>query len=119
MRTADGPMGEIEALAANHATGSILDATPFGGFAYGDTPCAGASVSGTAGGDRQAAQVVAAGLAKEMNRRRARFAARPPTPSQAFANLIRTSNSAATTDPPCNPHSCGRADSTDTLPTLM
>src|SRR6266481_3970415 len=89
MRTADGPMAEIEAIAANLATGRILDVTPFGGFAYGDTPCAGASVSVTADGDRQAAQVTAAGLAKEMYRRRARFAAQLPTPEQAFANLVR------------------------------
>src|SRR2546429_5462916 len=64
MRTAEGPMAEIEALAANHATGTILDATPFGGFVYGDTPCAGASVAVTADGDRARAQGLAAGLAQ-------------------------------------------------------
>src|SRR5947208_13880359 len=103
MRTAEGPMAEIEALAANHATGSILDATPFGGFAYGDTPCAGASVAVTADGDRQAAEVVAAGLAKELHRRRARFAVQLPVPAQAFAALGGTRKPAAILEPSDNP----------------
>jgi microcystin degradation protein MlrC len=119
MRTADGPMAEIEALAANHATGSILDATPFGGFAYGDSPCAGASVSVTADGDRQAAQVVAAGLAKEMQRRRARFAVRLPTPEQAFADLVPTGKPAAILEPSDNPLSGGVGDGTALLRTLI
>ncbi|HEY3076445.1 MAG TPA: M81 family metallopeptidase [Burkholderiales bacterium] len=119
MRTADGPMAEIEALAANHATGSILDATPFGGFAYGDTPCAGASVAVTADGDRAAAQVLAAGLAKEMYRRRARFAVRLPTPEQAFANLARTGKPAAILEPSDNPLSGGVGDSTGLLRTFI
>jgi microcystin degradation protein MlrC len=109
----------MEALAANHATGSILDATPFGGFAYGDTPCAGASVAVTADGDRHAAQVVAAGLAKEMHRRRARFAVRLPTPEQAFANLVRTGKPAAILEPSDNPLSGGMGDSTGLLRALM
>ena len=119
MRTAAGPMAEIEALAANHATGSILDATPFGGFAYGDTPCAGASVAVTADGDRTAAQVVAAGLAKEMYRRRARFAMRLPTPVQAFADLVPTAKPAAMLEPSDNPLSGGVGDSTGLLRTVM
>jgi microcystin degradation protein MlrC len=119
MRTTDGPMAEIEALAANHATGSILDATPFGGFAYGDTPCAGASVAVTADGDRAAAQVVAAGLAKEMYRRRARFAVRLPTPEQAFSNLVRGHKPAAVLEPSDNPLSGGVGDSTALLRALM
>jgi microcystin degradation protein MlrC len=119
MRTADGPMAEMEVLAANHATGSILDATPFGGFAYGDTPCAGASVAVTADGDRQAAQVTAAGLAKEMYRRRARFAVQLPTPEHAFANLVRTAKPAAILEPSDNPLSGGVGDSTGLLRALM
>jgi microcystin degradation protein MlrC len=119
MRTTDGPMAEMEALAANHATGSILDATPFGGFAYGDTPCAGASVAVTADGDRAAAQVVAGGLAKEMYRRRARFAVRLPTPEQAFRNLVRGQKPAAVLEPSDNPLSGGIGDSTALLRALM
>jgi microcystin degradation protein MlrC len=119
MRTAAGPMAEIEALAANHATGSILDATPFGGFAYGDTPCAGASVAVTADGDRAAASVVAAGLAKEMHRRRAAFAVRLPTAAQAFGALVRTQKPAAVLEPSDNPLSGGVGDSTGLLRALL
>src|SRR2546425_3029590 len=110
MRTAEGPMAEIEALAANHATGSILDVTPFGGFAYGDSPAAGASVAVTVDGDRETAAVLARGLAKEMHRRRARFAVRLPTPVQAFANLVRTEKPAAILEPSDNPLSGGVGD---------
>src|SRR5438067_10749427 len=119
MRTAAGPMAEIEALAANGTAGAILDVTPFGGFAYGYSPCAGGAVSVTADGDRTAAQVVAAGLAKEMYRRRARFAVRLPTPEQAFANLVRTGKPAAILEPSDNPLSGGVGDSTGLLRTLM
>jgi microcystin degradation protein MlrC len=119
MRTADGPMAEIEALAANHATGSILDATPFGGFAYGDSPAAGASVAVTVDGDRDAAAVLARGLAKEIQRRRARFAVQLPTPEQAFANLVRTAKPAAILEPSDNPLSGGVGDSTVLLRALM
>ncbi|TMH70069.1 MAG: M81 family metallopeptidase [Betaproteobacteria bacterium] len=119
MRTTEGPMAEIEALAANHATGSILDVTPFGGFAYGDSPAAGASVAVTVDGDRETAAVLARGLAKEMHRRRARFAVRLPTPAQAFANLVRTEKPAAILEPSDNPLSGGVGDSTGLLRTLM
>jgi microcystin degradation protein MlrC len=119
MRTAAGPMAEIEALAANHATGSILDATPFGGFAYGDTPCAGASVAVTADDDRAAAQVVATGLAKEMYRRRERFAVRLPTPEQALRGLARTAKPAAVLEPSDNPLSGGVGDTTGLFRALL
>jgi microcystin degradation protein MlrC len=119
MRTADGPMAEIEALAANHATGSILDVTPFGGFAYGDTPCAGASVAVTADGDRQAAQVVAAGLAKEMYRRRARFAVQLPGPAEVLQSLVKGKKPAAILEASDNPLSGGVGDTTGLLRALI
>jgi microcystin degradation protein MlrC len=119
MRTSEGPMAEIEALAANHATGSILDVTPFGGFAYGDSPAAGASVAVTVDGDRETAAVLARGLAKEMQRRRARFAVQLPTPEQAFANLARTGKPAAILEPSDNPLSGGVGDSTGLLRALI
>src|SRR5438128_1953592 len=82
MRTAQGPMAEIEALAAKRTTGRILDVSPFGGFAYGDSPCAGASVAVTADGDR--AERIAGDLAKEMYRRRGEFAIHLPAAEEAF-----------------------------------
>lgn len=119
MRTSDGPMAEIEALAANHATGSILDVTPFGGFAYGDSPAAGASVAVTVDGDRESAAVLARGLAKEMQRRRARFAVQLPTPEEAVRNLRRTAKPAAILEPSDNPLSGGVGDTTALLRALL
>src|SRR3954447_19577505 len=71
MRTAAGPMAEIESLAAARSGGAILDVTAFGGFAYGDSPCAGAAATVTADGDRDAAQSVANELADELRAPRA------------------------------------------------
>ena len=65
MRTAAGPMAEIERSPRTRHGYPILDVTPFGGFAYGDSPAAGASVAVTVDGERQTATVLAQGLAKE------------------------------------------------------
>ncbi|HSU77798.1 MAG TPA: M81 family metallopeptidase, partial [Burkholderiales bacterium] len=119
MRTADGPMAEIEALAAARTGGAVLDVTPFGGFAYGDTPCAGAAVAVTADGDRAAAQALAAELAREMRARRERFAVRLPTPAQALRGLARTSKPAAILEPSDNPLSGGVGDTTGLLSELL
>jgi microcystin degradation protein MlrC len=117
MRTADGPMGEIEALAAKRTAGAILDVTPFGGFAYGDSPCAGASVAVTA--DRARAQALAEALAREMYARRARFAVHLPTPAQALRTLVRTRLPAAIVEPSDNPLSGGVGDTTGLLRALL
>src|SRR4051812_3817854 len=117
MRTADGPMGEIEALAAKHTAGAILDVTPFGGFAYGDSPCAGASVAVTA--DRARAQALAEELAREMYARRERFAVRLPTPGEALRNLRRGAKPAAIVEPSDNPLSGGVGDTTGLLRALL
>src|SRR5205085_3427425 len=85
MRTADGPMADIEALAADFASGKILDITPFGGFAYGDSPAAGAAVSVTADGER--AESLAKEMASEMYARRERFAVALPSPEKALRSL--------------------------------
>ena len=46
MRTTDGPMAEMAELAAAwRSKPGILDATVFGGFAYGDSPFAGPKAS--------------------------------------------------------------------------
>jgi len=115
MRTADGPMAEIEALALARTGGTILDVTPFGGFAYGDVPCAGAAVTVTADGDRDAADAVAYELAGEMYSRRERFAVRLPSPDQALRELRHTGKPAAIVEPSDNPLSGGVGDTTGLL----
>ena len=115
MLTAAGPMAEIEALAAARTVGTILDATPFGGFAYCDSPCAGAAVTVTADGDRNAAQAVANELAWEMYTRREHFAVLLPSPGRALRGLRRTGKPAAIVEPSDNPLSGGVGDTTDLL----
>ena len=119
MRTAEGPMAEIEALAAARAIGRIVDVTPFGGFAYGDTPAAGASVAVTADGDRPAAEAIATQIANEMYRRRERFEVRLPGPEQALRELKRTQKPAAVLEPSDNPLSGGVGDTTGLLRALL
>ena len=116
MRTAEGPMAEIEALAAMETGGKILDATPFGGFAYGDTPCAGASVAVTADGDRGAAKALARDLAKQMYARRERFRVHLPSPAEVFNGL---KPGAAVLEPSDNPLSGGVGDTTGLFRALL
>ena len=114
MRTSDGPMAEIEALAAQ---ANALDATPFGGFAYADTPCAGASVAVTTEGEH--AQAIAEQLAREMYRRRARFAVRLPSPASALDGLRLGKKPIAIVEPSDNPLSGGVGDTTGLLRALV
>ncbi|MGQ0655326.1 MAG: M81 family metallopeptidase [Betaproteobacteria bacterium] len=124
MRTSDGPMAEIEALAARRAaeTPGIFDITPFGGFAYGDSPCAGASVAVTAN-ERSLAQALADELAGEMLRRAPQFAVHLVKPEQAFNHLAkrraRAGIPAAILEPSDNPLSGGVADTTGLLRALL
>lgn len=123
MRTAEGPMAEIEALAAKRAgeTPGILDATPFGGFTYADTTCAGASASVTADGDARAANALAEEIAAAMYQRRGEFAVHLATPEQAFDQLTRQNRSlpAAILEPSDNPLSGGAADTTGLMRALV
>lgn len=115
MRTGEGPMAEIETLAAAGTGGNILDVTPFGGFAYGDSPAAGAAVAVTADGDRAAAESVATALAKEMYRRRERFAVKLPGPDEVLRKLAR----GAVLEPSDNPLSGGVGDTTGLFRALL
>ena len=124
MRTHDGPMAEIEALAAKHAAGTsgVMDVTPFGGFAYGDTPCAGASVS-VCSEDKVKGEAIAEEVAAEMLRRAPQFAVHLAKPEQAFDQLARRKGRAgipaAILEPSDNPLSGGVADTTGLLRALL
>jgi microcystin degradation protein MlrC len=120
MRTSGGPMAEMEALAAKPMPG-ILDATPFGGFAYGDSPCAGASIAVTADGNRGAARARAAELAGEMLGRRAQFDVSLPSAMEGFTELLTKKNAkpAAILEPSDNPLSGGVGDTTGLLRALL
>ena len=119
MRTAVEPMASIEALASERTIGNVLDVTPFGGFAYGDSPCAGASVAVTADDDPRAAEAVAVELAREMYRRRREFSVALPGPEEAFKALGKTNKPAAILEPADNPLSGGVGDTTGLLQSAL
>jgi len=60
MRTESGPMAEAQSLARRlEREGGLLDVSPVGGFAYGDSPHAGASVLALAESDEASARSAA------------------------------------------------------------
>jgi microcystin degradation protein MlrC len=118
MRTTDGPMAEMASLAAAwRVQPGILEATVFGGFAYGDSPFAGPTAMVFADGDRMLAQRAANALAGEMSARRDRFEQILPSPGAAIGAALAMPGErpAAVTDPADNPLSGGIGDT----PTLF
>jgi microcystin degradation protein MlrC len=111
MRTTDGPMAEVAAAAADwRRRPGILDASVFGGFAYGDTPDAGAAAMAWADGDRTLAQAAADELAGMLRERARRFAVRLPDPAAGIEQAMAGPRPAAVLDPADNPLSGGIAD---------
>jgi microcystin degradation protein MlrC len=119
MRHEGGPMAEVwaEAAAAEHAP--ILDASIFGGFAWGDSPHAGPSGMVWAE-DAGAARDLAERLADAIASRRDRFAVTLPAPPEALAQaLAAPPGLVALLDPADNPLSGGIADTPEMLRTLI
>ena len=119
MRDAEGPMAEVwaEARAAEHAP--ILDASLFGGFAWGDSPHAGPSAMVWAE-EHGAARALAKRLVAEIEARRARFAVSLPSPEAALKTaLAAPPGLVALLDPADNPLSGGVADTPGLLRVLM
>jgi microcystin degradation protein MlrC len=119
MRTAEGPMAELEAFARGMETADahILDATPFGGFSYGDSLAAGATAMVWRDGDPGPA---AAALAAEMRARRDRFTIALPTPAEGIAAALAAGKfPVAVTDPGDNPGSGGIGDTPGLLRALL
>jgi microcystin degradation protein MlrC len=118
MRTTDGPMKELADLAGEwRRRDGILDASVFGGFAYGDSPFAGASALVTADGERALAQDAAQELAREIAARRDRFVVTLPSPEKGIARALAMTGDGpvAVVDPADNPLSGGIGDT----PTLF
>ncbi len=88
MRTADGPMRELESIAAALATGPILDATPFGGFPWADSPYTGAAAMVFADADTALARRAADELCRAIGRLAPDFDLVLPTPEQALARAF-------------------------------
>jgi len=70
---AGGPMAEVQALARNLEAGAVLDVSAFTGFAYADTPDAGAAGMAYADGDAAAARRAASAVATALSERRDAF----------------------------------------------
>jgi len=118
MRTASGPMAEIEAIAAEaqRSNAAILDISPFGGFAYADTPCAGASVTVVTQDDPALAQSTAATIARQMLDRAPAFTVYLPSAEEALDQAIaalrgrQDRRPIAVLEPADNPLSGGAGD---------
>ncbi len=122
MRSESGPMAELWAEAKAAETGPILDASPFGGFSWGDTPFAGPAILVTADRDGKAAQAAADRLAASLSARieAGRFAVTLPTPAVALeAALAGPPGLVAVLDPADNPLSGGTADTPGVLCALL
>jgi microcystin degradation protein MlrC len=137
MTTAAGPMREMEQIAADWVVqGLVLDATPFGGFAYADTSNTSASASvcvdaralaaesdSRATSAREHAMHMAASLANGFRDRASAFIPTLPTAMQglrqALALLAKQDGCVAVLDPADNPLSGGAGDTTGLFTALL
>ncbi len=121
MRTAEGPMAELEAFARGlEFDPRILDASPFGGFSYGDTAVAGAGALVFADGDADLARAAAERLVGEMRRRLDRFYITLPSAAQGVDLALRSDRRpVAVIDSGDNPLSGGIADTPEMLRALL
>ena len=113
MRTADGPMAELQQLAGLwRRQRGMLDVTVYGGFAYGDSPFAGPSVVAVAEKDQKLAQRCANALAAEFLKRKQQFYVRLPRPADGLLQAIKSEGDgpAIVLDPADNPLSGGIGD---------
>ncbi|MFL1463851.1 M81 family metallopeptidase [Roseococcus sp. DSY-14] len=119
MRHAAGPMAEIWAEAAAAEGGPILDASPFGGFAWGDSPHAGPSAM-VWGTEEVPVRALARRLRDAIAAREARFAVALPGPEAALEQaLAAPPGLVALLDPADNPLSGGAADTPALLRALL
>jgi microcystin degradation protein MlrC len=122
MRTTDGPMAEVEARARQWMErDGILDVSVFGGFAYGDSPHSGASVTAFSNNNPDLAREAAEDVARALNERREQFYVSLPQPAAGIAEALAANSDkpAAVVDPADNPLSGGIGDTPDLLRALL
>lgn len=121
MRTAEGPMAEIEAFARGlECDPRILDASPFGGFSYSDTAAAGGGAMVFADGDAALARAAAERIVAEFRRRLQRFYISLPDAATGIARAMASERTpAAVIDGGDNPASGGIADTPAMLRALL
>jgi microcystin degradation protein MlrC len=118
MRTIAGPMADTVNEAKALCTDSVKDITIFGGFAWGDSPDAGAAALAWAETPQQA-QAAAGRIAGALHARRALFRTVLPTPQQGLATALQTSGLVCVVEPSDNPLSGGIGDTTGLLRAVM
>ncbi|HYF58787.1 MAG TPA: M81 family metallopeptidase [Burkholderiaceae bacterium] len=126
MRTADGPMRGLQALAAEaEREPGVLAASVFGGFPYADAPHAGAGTmvytDASADPDGALARRVASRLADALRAAKPAFFVDLPSPEDAIARALATDapGLVAVTDAADNPYSGGANDTPGLLPALL
>lgn len=121
MRTAEGPMAELEAFARGlEFDPRILDASPFGGFSYGDTVVAGAGALVFTDNDPELARAAAERLVEETRQRLDRFFIDLPSATEGIAIALKSSaRPVAVIDSGDNPASGGIADTPEMLRALF
>ncbi len=121
MRTDSGPMADLQRLADDwRRREGMVDVSIFGGFAYGDSPFAGPSVTALAAGDGLA-QAAVATLTDELTRRLDQFLPRLPGPEEGLRLALATPGKgpAIVLDPADNPLSGGIGDTPSLFRALM
>jgi microcystin degradation protein MlrC len=118
MRTNAGPMAETVNEAKALCVNGVKDITVFGGFAWGDSPDAGATALAWAETAGQA-QAAADTIARALHARRAQFHTSLPTPAEGLAKALQVSGLVAVVEPSDNPLSGGIGDTTGLLRALM
>lgn len=127
MRTAEGPMAELFALAREwEAKPDIFNVSVFGGFPYCDVPMVGTSVVVTADADRALAQTCAAALAARASDLREQFIKRIPEPPAAVQQALALLSDGSGDRQPViladvadNPYGGGSGDTTELLHELL
>ena len=121
MRTESGPMAEAQSLARRlEREGGLLDVSPVGGFAYGDSPHAGASVLALAESDETSARSAAEEVAQFLWNNRRRFRAQAPKPRDGILKALSLPPGlVAVLDPSDNPMSGGIGDTPEFFRALL
>lgn len=120
MRTDDGPMVDVLALARKKEAPPLLDVSVFGGFPYADTLSTGASVLVVADGEAELAERTAREVGAALRSRAPDFAPRLVGPEAGLRlALAAPSGLVAVTDPADNPLSGGAADTPALLRALL
>lgn len=88
MRTSDGPMMELEAIARSLSEFPVLDVTPFGGFPYADSVNTGASVMAYSHADAAAAEAAATAVCRAMRNRIEQFAVHLPDAGEGLRRAL-------------------------------